>query len=132
MRCQAAQFLYTQHASNQLTHCSYPCPQVLPVLFAVLRVCDEPLRELLLDQLVLLVMVVRQHIRRFLPDLLGLLGEFWGLSPRTQHTCLKVSCQLSGHFVFLFTRGGGGSVELPGGVRSSGACPPAHNTPASR
>jgi FKBP12-rapamycin complex-associated protein len=64
--------------------------QVLPVLFAVLRVCDEPLRELLLDQLVLLVMVVRQHIRRFLPDLLGLLGEFWALNSRTQHTCLKV------------------------------------------
>ena len=64
--------------------------QVLPVLFAVVRVCDEPLRELLLEQLVVLVMVVRQHIRRFLPDLLGLLGEFWGISPKTQHTCLKV------------------------------------------
>lgn len=77
------------------------------MLFAVLRVCDEPLRELLLDQLVLLVMVVRQHIRRFLPDLLGLLGEFWGLSPRTQHTCLKVSDVL---FCCVCVGGGGGCL----------------------
>lgn len=64
--------------------------QVLPVLFAVLHVCDEPLRELLLEQLVVLVVVVRQHIRRFLPDLLGILGEFWGRSSKIQHVCLQV------------------------------------------
>jgi len=60
------------------------------VLFAVLRVCDEPLRELLLEQLVVLVVVVRQHIRRFLPDLLGILGEFWGRSNKIQQICLQV------------------------------------------
>jgi hypothetical protein len=63
---------------------------VLPVLFAVLHVCDEPLRELLLAQLVELVVVVRQHIRRFLPDLLSILGEFWGRSIVIQKWCLKV------------------------------------------
>jgi hypothetical protein len=67
------------------------CPlQVLPVLFAVLHVCDEPLRELLLAQLVELVIVVRQHIRRFLPDLLSILGEFWGRSIIIQKWCLRV------------------------------------------
>ena len=66
--------------------------QVLPVLFAVLRVCDEPLRELLLEQLVVLIVVVRQHIRRFLPDLLGIMGEFWGRSSKIQHVCLQVWC----------------------------------------
>lgn len=107
-------FLYTNTSCPKNIHPVPPPPQVLPVLFAVLRVCDEPLRELLLDQLVLLVMVVRQHIRRFLPDLLGLLGEFWGLSPRTQHTCLKVSCFLDKGegeggclFVCVFGRRGG-------------------------
>jgi FKBP12-rapamycin complex-associated protein len=63
---------------------------VLPVLFAVLHVCDEPLRELLLAQLVELVVVVRQHIRRFLPDLLSILGEFWGRSIIIQKWCLRV------------------------------------------
>lgn len=67
-----------------------PSLQVLPVLFAVLHVCDEPLRELLLEQLVVLVMVVRQHIRRFLPDLLSILGEFWARSSKIQHVCLQV------------------------------------------
>lgn len=67
------------------------------MLFAVLRVCDEPLRELLLEQLVVLVVVVRQHIRRFLPDLLGILGEFWGRSNKIQQICLQVgvSCMVA-------------------------------------
>lgn len=60
------------------------------MLFAVLRVCDEPLRELLIEQLVVLIMVVRQHIRRFLPDLLGIMGEFWGRSNKIQNLCLQV------------------------------------------
>eukprot|EP00879_Flechtneria_rotunda_P007003 GHRR01007352.1.p1 GENE.GHRR01007352.1~~GHRR01007352.1.p1 ORF type:complete len:2075 (+),score=775.15 GHRR01007352.1:2-6226(+) len=70
-------------------------PKVLPVLFAVLRVCDEPLRELLLEQLVVLVVVVRQHIRRFLPDLLGILGEFWGRSSKIQGLCLSMLAELA-------------------------------------
>lgn len=61
------------------------------MLFAVLCVCDEPLRELLLEQLVVLVVVVRQHIRRFLPDLLNILQEFWGRSNKIQHICMQVS-----------------------------------------
>eukprot|EP00878_Enallax_costatus_P008272 GHUV01008648.1.p1 GENE.GHUV01008648.1~~GHUV01008648.1.p1 ORF type:complete len:2405 (+),score=620.50 GHUV01008648.1:939-7217(+) len=70
-------------------------PKVLPVLFAVLRVCDEPLRELLLEQLVVLIVVVRQHIRRFLPDLLGIMGEFWGRSSKIQHVCLQMLAELA-------------------------------------
>jgi hypothetical protein len=62
------------------------------VLFALLRVCDEPLREQLLDTLVGLVVVVRQHMRRFLPELLAALGELWSRSTRMQHTCLQACC----------------------------------------
>jgi len=48
-------------------------PKVLPVLLAVARGADEPLREYALEQLTQLVRSVRQHIRRFLPELLALL-----------------------------------------------------------
>ncbi|MEW5308376.1 MAG: hypothetical protein WDW38_000344 [Sanguina aurantia] len=66
--------------------------KVLPVLFSVLRRSDDPLREEMLQQLTRLVSYVRQHIRRFLPDMLGLLHEFWDASTRT---CLTLLAELS-------------------------------------
>jgi FKBP12-rapamycin complex-associated protein len=38
---------------------------------------------------------VRQHIRRFLPELLALLQEFWGCSPRITHHCLALLAELA-------------------------------------
>jgi FKBP12-rapamycin complex-associated protein len=64
--------------------------QVLPVLFNVLRGADDPLSEYTLNQLCALVRVVKQHIRRFLGDMLGLLMEFWGKTSRIMHYCLQV------------------------------------------
>ncbi|GBF92738.1 hypothetical protein Rsub_05107 [Raphidocelis subcapitata] len=70
-------------------------PKVLPVLLAVARGADEPLREYVLEQLTQLVRCVRQHIRRFLPELLALLQEFWGCSPRITHHCLALLAELA-------------------------------------
>ncbi len=49
------------------------------MLLGVARGADEPLREYVLEQLTQLVRTVRQHIRRFLPELLGLIqvGGGW-------------------------------------------------------
>lgn len=63
---------------------------MLPVLFAVLRGAGEPLVEYSLEQLTGLVACVRAHIRRFLGDLLDLLGELWGGGPRILTYCLQV------------------------------------------
>lgn len=54
-------------------------PKVLPELFFVMRspTCEDSLREFLLWQLAQLVTVVRQHARKFLPDLLNLAFDFW-------------------------------------------------------
>ena len=45
-------------------------PQVLPVLFSVLASADVALREDIFTQLTKLVAFVKQHIRRFLPEML--------------------------------------------------------------
>ncbi|GLC61314.1 hypothetical protein PLESTB_001742500 [Pleodorina starrii] len=66
-------------------------PKVLPILFGVLRGGDEALREEILGSLRALVGYVRQHMRRFLPDLLQLVHEFWLTAPRT---CLALIADL--------------------------------------
>ncbi|GIL44136.1 hypothetical protein Vafri_1666 [Volvox africanus] len=66
-------------------------PKVLPILFSVLRGSDEALREEILSSLRALVGYVRQHMRRFLPELLQLIHEFWATAPRT---CLALIADL--------------------------------------
>lgn len=52
-------------------------PKVMPVLFHVLRTGEEPLRELIFQQLTKLVSISKNHIRKYLPDLLNLVREYW-------------------------------------------------------
>lgn len=66
-------------------------PKVLPVLFGVLRNGEDTLREEIFNAIRALVGCVRQHMRRFLPDLLALIHEFWPLAPRT---CLALMADL--------------------------------------
>ncbi|PNW79096.1 hypothetical protein CHLRE_09g400553v5 [Chlamydomonas reinhardtii] len=66
-------------------------PKVLPILLGVLRGGDEALREEILASLRALVGYVRQHMRRFLPDLTQLVHEFWPAAPRT---CLALIADL--------------------------------------
>jgi hypothetical protein len=67
----------------------------MPVLFSVLRAADDSLREYMMEQLTRLVGLVRQHARRFLPDLLGLVHENWGKSSRVMHSSLQLLAELS-------------------------------------
>jgi hypothetical protein len=67
----------------------------MPVLFSVLRAADDSLREYMLEQLTRLVGLVRQHARRFLPDLLALVHEHWGKSSRVMHSSLQLLAELS-------------------------------------
>ncbi|CAI7855818.1 unnamed protein product [Closterium sp. NIES-53] len=52
-------------------------PRVLPELFHVMRACDESLREFLFWQLAQLVGIVRQHMRKYLPEITALIRDFW-------------------------------------------------------
>lgn len=52
-------------------------PKVLPDLFYIVRTCEEGLKEFITWKLGTLVSIVRQHIRKYLPDLLALISELW-------------------------------------------------------
>ncbi|XP_057463720.1 serine/threonine-protein kinase TOR-like [Actinidia eriantha] len=49
--------------------------QVLPDLFHTLRACEDGLKEFITWKLGTLVSIVRQHIRKYLPELLSLISE---------------------------------------------------------
>ena len=68
----------------------------MPVLFGVMRGSDDALREFLFQQLTVLVSFLRQHVRKYLPDILGLVHDFWiPTSPLMPHI-LRLLSELSG------------------------------------
>ena len=68
----------------------------MPVLFGVMRGSDDTLREFLFQQLTVLVSFLRQHVRKYLPDILGLVHDFWiPTSPLMPHI-LRLLSELSG------------------------------------
>ncbi|XP_038681159.1 serine/threonine-protein kinase TOR isoform X1 [Tripterygium wilfordii] len=52
-------------------------PKVLPELFHTVRTCDDHLKDFITWKLGTLVSIVRQHIRKYLPELLSLISELW-------------------------------------------------------
>ncbi|CAA2983774.1 serine threonine- kinase TOR isoform X1 [Olea europaea subsp. europaea] len=52
-------------------------PKVLPDLFHTVRTCDDGLKEYITWKLGTLVSIVRQHIRKYLPELFSLIAELW-------------------------------------------------------
>ncbi|KAM0066920.1 putative non-specific serine/threonine protein kinase [Helianthus debilis subsp. tardiflorus] len=52
-------------------------PKVLPDFFYTIRNCDDSLKEFITWKLGTLVSIVRQHIRKYLPELLSLISELW-------------------------------------------------------
>ena len=79
--------IFTIHRSNA---------QVMPVLLAVLRSADENLREFLVVQLTALVALLRQHLRKWLPELLALVNDFWTPSSSLLPHLLKLISELAG------------------------------------
>ncbi|KAI3733193.1 hypothetical protein L1987_64413 [Smallanthus sonchifolius] len=52
-------------------------PKVLPDFFYTIRTCEDSLKEFITWKLGTLVSIVRQHIRKYLPELLSLISELW-------------------------------------------------------
>ncbi|KAJ6424464.1 hypothetical protein OIU84_025280 [Salix udensis] len=52
-------------------------PKVLPDLFHTARTCDDYLKDFITWKLGTLVSIVRQHIRKYLLELLSLISELW-------------------------------------------------------
>eukprot|EP00891_Asterochloris_glomerata_P006787 jgi/Astpho2/6787/fgenesh1_pm.00103_%23_6_t len=69
--------------------------KVMPVLFGIMRSTDNELREFLFQQMCELVAALRQHMRKYLPDILQLCSECWRpASPLMPHI-LKLLSELS-------------------------------------
>ena len=70
--------------------------QVMAVLLGVLRGADEALSEFLVQQLTALVALLKAHMRKWLPDMLLLIGDFWHPgSPLLPHL-LRLISELAG------------------------------------
>ncbi|KAJ7946192.1 Serine/threonine-protein kinase TOR, partial [Quillaja saponaria] len=52
-------------------------PKVLPDLFHIVRTCEDSLKDFITWKLGTLVSIVRQHIRKYLQELLSLISELW-------------------------------------------------------
>ena len=79
--------MFIFHNSLGLNCVSY-LPTVLPVLFDVMRTCDDALREFMLSELAILVSVIKAHVRRFLPEILEIIHTFWGNNALLKSTLL--------------------------------------------
>lgn len=76
--------------------------QIIPALLAVIRSTPISRLESHFNQLAILITIVKQHIRRFLPQIIEVIREFWDASYQVQTTVLSVveaiSMSLEGEF----------------------------------
>ncbi|KAJ7779782.1 phosphatidylinositol 3-kinase [Mycena metata] len=60
--------------------CVGSLPQIIPAFAAVTRISAPRLQEFHLQQLAILVGIIKHHVRNFAPEILGLVTELWGNS----------------------------------------------------
>ena len=76
--------------------------QIVPAFLSVIKHSHVTRLEQYFNQLAILVNIVRQHIRAFLPDILDIIREFWNASRAVQSTILSlveaISKALEGEF----------------------------------
>ncbi|PQE20970.1 hypothetical protein CJF30_00002302 [Rutstroemia sp. NJR-2017a BBW] len=76
--------------------------KIIPAFLSVIRTSPANRLESYFSQLSLLVTIVRQHIRNYLPDIVAVLQEFWNASPALQANILQlveaISRSLEGEF----------------------------------
>lgn len=70
--------------------------QVMSALLGVLRGADEALQEFLIQQVTALVALLKAHMRKWLSDILEVIGNFWSAtSPLLPHL-LRLLSELAG------------------------------------
>ncbi|KAI9341262.1 armadillo-type protein [Zopfochytrium polystomum] len=65
-------------------------PKIMPPFLNMMRTCPPSMLEFHFQQLGLLVSIVKQHIRSFLPDILSLIQEFWSPNSNLQITIISL------------------------------------------
>ncbi|KKZ57818.1 FKBP12-rapamycin complex-associated protein [[Emmonsia] crescens] len=64
--------------------------QIIPAFLSVIRSTPTSRLESYFNQLAILVTIVRQHIRAFLPEIIEVIREFWDCSYQVQATILSL------------------------------------------
>lgn len=64
--------------------------QIIPAFISVIRGTPPGRLETYFNQLAILVTIVRQHIRAFLPEIIEVIGEYWDASYQVQATILSL------------------------------------------
>ncbi len=76
--------------------------KIIPAFISVIRSSPPTRLESYFNQLAILVTIVRQHIRNYLPDIVEVLQEYWSISSSLQTTILQlveaISRSLEGEF----------------------------------
>ncbi|KAI8836345.1 armadillo-type protein [Chytridium lagenaria] len=83
-------------------------PRIMPPFLNMMRTCPPGMLEFHFQQLGLLVSIVKQHIRNYLPEIFSLIQDFWSPSSNIQITILSlveaIAMALDGEFkVYLPT-----------------------------
>ena len=68
----------------------------MPILINVLHQSKEEERKALVENLASLVTLLRQHLRKWLPDLLHLIHVFWTSDTQLQAWLLRLISELAG------------------------------------
>ena len=69
---------------------------MVPVLLSVVRTSDDALRLYLLKSLTELVSVLRQHVRKYLVDLLALVHHYWASHSKLLPVLLTLISEIAG------------------------------------
>ncbi|KAL6718509.1 phosphatidylinositol kinase-related protein kinase tor1 [Lecanora helva] len=88
--------------------CIQHLPQIIPSFVVVIRSAPLGKLDAYFNQLAILVSIVRNHIRNFVPQLVEIIEVFWSISSSTQGTVLSLveamSRALEGEFEGYITR----------------------------
>lgn len=100
----------------------------MPVLINVLHQSKEEERKALVENLASLVSLLRQHLRKWIPELLHLIHIFWNADSQLQGWLLKLISELAGTYsVFFISRIGMHHLEsrvvlMPAAVLQDPSC----------
>jgi FKBP12-rapamycin complex-associated protein len=65
-------------------------PQIMPPFLSMMRTCPSGMLEFYFQQLAVIVSIVKQHIRKYLPEIISLIQDFWNTNPNLQATSLSL------------------------------------------
>lgn len=86
--------------------------QIIPSFISVMHAAPHSRLDLYFNHLAVLVSIVRQHVRAFVPKLMSLIEEFWPVSTQVQVTILSLLEELARGIPGEFAGGVGRALPL--------------------